>query len=446
MEMKDWSEIFFAYLYDGILIVNDKSEVQYINPAYTRITGIAPEEILGKPLKQIRPGARLLDVVTTGEPIVGALRRENGIDYTVNMSPIIHDGRTIGAISVVSHIDDVRRLSETLSRYQKELQKLETRMKAINRAKYQLDDIIAEDPTSIALKKEIVRIAGKDTTVVLLGESGTGKELYAQALHNASGRKDNSFIAVNCATFQKELLESELFGYEAGAFTGAKKEGKMGLFEAADKGTIFLDEISEMSWETQGHLLRALQEHAIRRIGGIKEIPVDIRVIAASNKNLEQYVREGKFREDLYYRIAIYPMRIPPLRERRDDILPLVTMYCNEQKNVLMKDIQISADAKEALYRYDWPGNVRELRNAVEFAVNVMEGNVIQAESLPQRIRCGDQTDGRRAVRNLAAIVKDAEQREIRSALKFYGEDLAGKKQAAKALGISLASLYNKLK
>ena len=220
----------------------------------------------------------------------------------------------------------------------------------------------------------------------------------------------------------------------------------MGLFEAADKGTIFLDEISEMSWETQGHLLRALQEHTIRRIGGIKEIPVDIRVIAASNKNLEQYVREGKFREDLYYRIAIYPMRIPPLRERRDDILPLVTMYCNEQKNVLMKDIQISADAKEALYRYDWPGNVRELRNAVEFAVNVMEGNVIQAESLPQRIRCGDQTDGRRAVRNLAAIVKDAEQREIRSALKFYGEDLAGKKQAAKALGISLASLYNKLK
>ena len=446
MEMKDWSEIFFAYLYDGILIVNDKSEVQYINPAYTRITGITPEEILGKPLKQIRPGARLLDVVTTGEPIVGALRRENGIDYTVNMSPIIHDGRTIGAISVVSHIDDVRRLSETLSRYQKELQKLETRMKAINRAKYQLDDIIAEDPTSIALKKEIVRIAGKDTTVVLLGESGTGKELYAQALHNASGRKDNSFIAVNCAAFQKELLESELFGYEAGAFTGAKKEGKMGLFEAADKGTIFLDEISEMSWETQGHLLRALQEHTIRRIGGIKEIPVDIRVIAASNKNLEQYVREGKFREDLYYRIAIYPMRIPPLRERRDDILPLVTMYCNEQKNVLMKDIQISADAKEALYRYDWPGNVRELRNAVEFAVNVMEGNVIQAESLPQRIRCGDQTDGRRAVRNLAAIVKDAEQREIRSALKFYGEDLAGKKQAAKALGISLASLYNKLK
>lgn len=446
MEMKDWSKIFFAYLYDGILIVNDESEVQYINPAYTRITGIAPEEILGKPLKQIRPGARLLDVVTTGEPIVGALRRENGVDYTVNMSPIIHDGRTIGAISVVSHIDDVRRLSETLSRYQKELQKLETRMKAINRAKYHLDDIIAEDPTSIALKKEIVRIAGKDTTVVLLGESGTGKELYAQALHNASGRKDNSFIAVNCAAFQKELLESELFGYEAGAFTGAKKEGKMGLFEAADKGTIFLDEISEMSWETQGHLLRALQEHTIRRIGGIKEIPVDIRVIAASNKNLEQYVRDGKFREDLYYRIAIYPMRIPPLRERRDDILPLVTMYCNEQKNVLMKDIQISADAKEALYRYDWPGNVRELRNAVEFAVNVMEGNVIQAESLPQRIRCGDQTDGRRAVRNLAAIVKDAEQREIRSALKLYGEDLAGKKQAAKALGISLASLYNKLK
>ena len=422
--MKDMWKTFFEYLYDGILIVDEQHVVRYINPSYTRITGITEDEIVGRPLKEVRPGARLVEVVSSGNPIVGALRREKGIDYTVNMSPIIDNGKIVGGISIVSNIEDVRKLSDTIHKYENEILRLENRIQAINRAKYAFDDIIAKDRVSLKLKADAMRIAQNDTTVLLMGESGTGKELYAQAIHNESRRRHNSFIAVNCAAFQKDLLESELFGYEDGAFTGAKKGGKMGLFEAADKGTIFLDEISEMSLETQGHLLRTLQEHTIRRVGGIKEIPVNIRVIAATNKSLEKKVEEGTFRQDLYYRIAIYPIRIPPLRE----------------------NIEISEDARAALNAYQWPGNVRELRNAIEFSVNNMEDATIEARHLPYRIRFegGSATDG--PVRRLSEVIREAEKNEIAKAINTYGGGLEGKKKAAEALGISLASLYNKMK
>ena len=446
MNIGEIGRTFFQYLYDGILIVDRDSVVQYINPAYTRITGITEDKIIGTPLKEVSPGARLVEVVSSGEPIVGALRREKGVDYTVNMSPILEDGKVTGAISVVSNIEDVRKLSKTINKYESEILRLENRMQAINRAKYTLDDIIAKDPVSVKLKDDVLRIARKETTVVLMGESGTGKELYVQAIHNASSRKNNSFIAVNCASFQKELLESELFGYEDGAFTGAKKGGKMGLFEAADNGTIFLDEISEMSMETQGHLLRTLQEHTIRRVGSIKEIPVNIRIVAATNKNLEKCVEEGTFRHDLYYRIAIYPVRIPPLSERKQDIPALSEAFCDEQRNALKRNITISEETKEALMAYRWPGNVRELRNAIEFSVNSMEGTVIEPRHLPYRMQAHGQRPETVSVKKLSEAVREAERAEIFKALKIWGDDMEGKKRAAEALGISLASLYNKIK
>ncbi len=446
LEIRNVGKTFFENLYDGILMIDEEYVVQYINPAYTRITGITEEDIVGKPLKDIRPGARLLEVVNSGKPIVGALRSEQGIDYTVNMSPLIEDRRIVGAISVVSNIEDVRALSNTINKYQNKLQQLENRMRSIHRAKYTIDHIVAEDPISKKLKEDISRLAKKETTILLLGESGTGKELYANAIHNESARRDDSFIAVNCAAFQKELLESELFGYEEGAFTGARKGGKMGLFEAADKGTIFLDEISEMSLETQGHLLRVLQERTIRRIGGIKEIPVDIRVVAATNKNLEKCIEEGTFRQDLYYRIAIYPVRIPPLRERRGDIIPLAEVFCDEQRNALKSNITISEEAKQALQAYEWPGNVRELRNAIEFSVNNIEDTVIEAAHLPYRTQHQGATDDVTTIGRLADVTREAERKAIQRALKCFGNDLEGKKQAAEALGISLASLYNKMK
>ncbi len=444
MRIDSWVETLFDNLYDGILIIDTDEIVKYINPAYTRITKVSYDDIVGKKLREIRPGARLPSVLTIKKAIVGAIREEFGVEYSVNMSPIFENSELVGAISVVSNIDDIYKLYQDIDKYKSKLKSLESRMNAIQRAKYNLEDIISVDLKSIDLKNTIKRIAPKDTTILIFGESGTGKELYANAIHNESSRANGQFIAVNCASFKGNLLDSELFGYEEGSFTGAKREGKMGLFEAANKGTIFLDEISEMDLEVQAKLLRTLQEGTIRRVGSVKETKIDVRVIAATNKNLEDMLEEGSFRNDLFYRISVFPLTITPLRERRDDILPLAYTYIESYKNSLKSDIVLSEEAEALLFNYKWPGNVRELKNSIEFAINMMDGNQIDCNHLPVRIQ---NSVGRNVVvQKLNYRIKEFEKQEIIKALQVFGDDVDGKKKAAKALGISLASLYNKLK
>ncbi len=446
MRINSWIKTFFDNLYDGILIIDTEEIVKYINPAYTRITKVAYDEIVGKKLREARPGARLPNVLTTKKPIVGVLREESGIEYSVNMSPIFEESDLIGAISVVSNIDDIYRLYSDIDKYKSKVKSLENRISAIQKAKYTLDNIISVDISSLEVKNTIKKISQKDITVLIFGESGTGKELYANAIHNESNRADGPFIAVNCASFQGSLLDSELFGYEEGSFTGAKREGKMGLFEAANKGTIFLDEISEMDLEVQAKLLRTLQEGTIRRIGSVKETAIDVRVIAATNRNLEDMVREGMFRHDLFYRIAVFPLMIPPLRERKDDILPLAYNYIESFKNSLKKDIILSSEAELMLYNYNWPGNIRELKNSIEFGINMMEDNEIKYNHLPVRVQVQNSVKNAQVVQKLSDKVKETEKNEIINAIKIFGEDIEGKKRAAKALGISLATLYNKIK
>lgn len=444
MKIKSWIKTFFDNLYDGILIIDTEEIVKYINPAYTRITNVTYDEIVGKKLRELRPGARLQNVLTLKKPIVGALREENGIQYSVNMSPIFEDNELIGAISIVSHIDDIYKLYRDIDKYKSKVKSLENRISAIQKAKYTLEDIVSVDISSIEVKDTIKKIARKDITILIYGESGTGKELYANAIHNESSRSDGPFIAVNCASFQGSLLDSELFGYEEGSFTGAKREGKMGLFEAANKGTIFLDEISEMDLEVQAKLLRTLQEGTIRRIGSVKEIPIDVRVVAATNKNLEDMVTERSFRHDLFYRISVFPLTIPPLRKRKDDILPLAYKYIESSKNSLKKDIILSKEAETLLYNYNWPGNIRELKNSIEFAINMIEDNEIKYNHLPVRLQHSMIKES--INQKLSDKVKEFEKQEIIKILKVYGDDIDGKKKAASSLGISLASLYNKLK
>lgn len=445
MKINNWIKIIFDSLYDGILIIDTNETVIYINPAYTRITGVEYSQIVDKRLRDIRKGSRLHAVLETKEPIVGALRQEQGAPYSVNMSPIFEGSDLVGAISVVSTVDDTYKLYRSIEKYELKVRSLESKIKAIQNAKYKLEDIVGQDIKFLETINIIKKIAPRNTTVLIYGESGTGKELYANAIHNESHRKDDTFIAVNCAAFQDNLLESELFGYEGGAFTGAKSEGKMGLFEAANKGTIFLDEISEMNLDLQAKLLRTLQENTIRRIGSVKEVSIDVRVIAATNKNLEDLAEQGLFRQDLFYRIAVFPLNIPPLRERKDDIMLLVDHFLNKQKNEFKKDIAIDSKAKKLLLGYMWPGNVRELRNTVEFAVNMMDDSTIKAEHLPKRIQ---NTSGEKEykIKRLDQIVKEAERLEINKALKICGHTVEGKKKAAELLGISLASLYNKIK
>ena len=444
MRIDSWIRTFFDNLYDGILIIDTDEIVKYINPAYTRITHVSCDEIVGKKLREIRPGARLPNVLTAKKPIAGVLREEFGVEYSVNMSPIFEDSELTGAISVVSNIDDIYKLYRDIGKYKSRVKSLENRINAIQKAKYTLDDIISVDIGSIEVKNTIKRISQKDITVLIFGESGTGKELYANAIHNESVRADGPFIAVNCASFQGSLLDSELFGYEEGSFTGAKREGKIGLFEAANKGTIFLDEISEIDLEVQAKLLRTLQEGTIRRIGSVKEDAIDVRVIAATNKNLEDMVQSGIFRHDLFYRIAVFPFIIHPLRERKDDILPLAYNYIESFKNSLKRDIILSKEAESLLYNYDWPGNIRELRNSIEFGINMMEDNEIKYNHLPVRLQSSVKKVN--DIQKLSDKIKEVEKQEIIRALNLLGDDMEGKKKAAEALGISLATLYNKLK
>ena len=266
--------------------------------------------------------------------------------------------------------------------------------------------------------------------------------LFRSAIHNASPRRDGVFVAINCANFNANTLESELFGYVEGAFTGAKRGGKMGLFEAADGGTLFLDEVSEMDIGLQAKLLRVIQEGRFRPVGGVNELETDVRVISASNADLQGYIEDGRFRRDLFYRLSTFQIRIPPLRERREDIPALARTILSGLAVKLKRRAEISPEALDCLMGHDWPGNVRELRNVLEASVYLSADGFITPDSLPEHIlRCPEQE--RRLP--LAQRVQMFERTEIQKLLQRYGSTLEGKKKAAAELGISLATLYNKL-
>lgn len=306
-----------------------------------------------------------------------------------------------------------------------------------------VNDIIGNSPQILNLKKQILKVAKNRSTVLIQGESGTGKELIARAIHYSSESVDKPFIALNCAAIPENLLESELFGYEDGAFTGSKKGGKLGKLQLAHGGTIFLDEIGEMSLHLQAKLLRVLQERTIEKVGGTKSIPIDIRVVAATNKNIEAAVANGEFREDLFYRLNVIPLTIPPLRERSGDVELLLNYFLEEYNKKLNKKILgFSDEALSSLLNYTWKGNIRELQNVVEYAVNMADKDHITLSDIHLRQN-----------KSLVEIptfqlqpLDDLLCANIRKALKQFGNDLNGKEMAAKALGISLSTLYRKIK
>lgn len=437
------AKLIFDSLYDGILIVDKEGVVRYINPAYTRITKVEEKNIIGRYLSEVRPGSRLTDVVKDEKMELGAHRKMGDVEYLVNMVPIYEDGKVIGGISLLNELIDIYKLTEKLNLSKIIIQNLKEHVKTLGNGKYSFDDIITIDEKSIEVKEFAKRIALADSNVLITGESGTGKELYASAIHNFSARKDFPFIPVNCASFEKNLIESELFGYEEGSFTGAKKNGKTGLFQLAQGGTLFLDEIGELEYGLQGKLLRVLQEKSIRKIGGSKEIPIDVRLICATNKNLEQMIEENTFRRDLYYRIAIMPMSIPPLREKKNDIKAIAEKFLSDLSMKYRKEVRLNGNALKVLKEYDWPGNIRELKNIIEFTFSMAEGNEIKAEHLP--INMKNNINENENILPLSEIVREAEQNYLKKVIEIYGDSVEGKKKAAKALNISLATLYNKL-
>jgi len=311
--------------------------------------------------------------------------------------------------------------------------------------KIMLENIIGESAIIQSTKREALIASKSTSTVLITGESGTGKELFARAIHNHSDRSENPFVAVNCAAIPDNLLESELFGYEEGAFTGAKKGGNLGKFELADKGTIFLDEIGDMSLHLQAKLLRVLQEKELNKLGGNSNKIIDVRVIAATNKDLETMVSNGSFREDLYYRLNVIPISLPSLRERKEDIPLLIDFMIKDYARKLNKDVQyIDENAVEVLKGYNWAGNIRELQNIIEYSVNMSSSNRITVDMLPSKV---NKKNSNSAIIDNEDIecLEDLEKREIIKALNKYKNYKKDKELSAKALGISRATLYRKL-
>lgn len=443
MTLPEETKTLFQSMREGILIIDAQTKILFANRSYLEFLGNTEAEILGRPLREIRPGARLPEVLSTGSPILHAPRAEKNDDvYFVNMYPILQHGAVTGGISIVTFMRDAYDFRAELEAYEKRSRQVLHRVNKVNSTRYTFDSIVAVDENVQAVKALAQKAAATDAAVLLVSESGTGKELYAQAIHNASSRRGEVFVAINCANFNANTLESELFGYVEGAFTGAKRGGKMGLFEAADGGTLFLDEVSEMDMGLQAKLLRVIQEGLFRPVGGVQELETDVRIISASNADLQKYIESGRFRRDLFYRLSTFQIRIPPLRERRADIPVLAQTILSGLAVKLKRRAEISPEALECLTEHNWPGNVRELRNVLEASVYLSADGLITPDALPEHILRRPEQEQRLP---LGQRVRAFERAEIQKVLQRHGNTLEGKKRAAAELGISLATLYNKL-
>jgi len=431
---------------DAISVADGQGNNIIVNPAYTRITGLPPEAVIGKHASvDIAEGESMhMKVLETGKPVknvhmkVGPAKKE----VLVNVAPVYIDGEIRGSVGVIRDISEVIALTEELAHAKKLIRQL--------KARYTWDDIIGKSPAIELAKEQAKRAAETPATVLLLGESGTGKELFAHAIHNASSRKKGQFVRINCAALSENLLESELFGYEEGAFTGAIKGGRRGLFEEASRGTIFLDEIGEISLTLQKKLLRVLQEKEVTKVGSAVPVPIDLRVIAATNANLELKVKDGSFREDLYYRLNVLPIQIPPLRNIRTDIPFLAGHIIYKLNQSYGREVmKISVEAMEVLLHHDWPGNVRELENVIGRAMINMRLNekVIESEHLPllgcEKINQAFFTAEQGSLRTLDQAVSEAERSAIVRALSEAG---GNRQKAAALLDTALRNLYYKIK
>lgn len=432
-------------VHEAIEVADKNGTIKYVNPAFTRVTGIPETERIGKNIHEVSPDGALATVLKTGKNVFGHRTKVGGSNSEVisNAAPIHVDGNLTGGVVVFQHLTDVMKLMEELHQSTSLIENLSEKLGQVTTSKYTFDDIVG---TSQELKKCIQiadRAARSNSTILLLGESGTGKELFAHAIHHASPRREKPFIKVNCAAIPENLLESEFFGYAKGAFTGAVKS-KIGKFELANGGTIFLDEIGDMSLNLQGKLLRVLQEMEFERVGGNQTIKVDVRVVAATNRNLRELIRQGKFREDLYYRLNVVEITIPPLRNHKEDLPMLCNNLIVKLNRKLGKKVKgLAKDTDESLYGYNWPGNVRELENVIERVMVTVDDDVITKKNLLQHVSQFKNTPDK----DLDLIPIDLmEQILIKKALMKFGYTVEGKRRAAHALNISLATLYNKLK
>ncbi|MGE5572691.1 MAG: sigma 54-interacting transcriptional regulator [Bacteroidota bacterium] len=424
---------------DGIIAVDDTGRVTVFNEAAQRLTGRAAGDAVGRHVSDVLPEIGLARTLAAAPPSDSPeVHRINDTLVNVTRVPIVVDGSCAGAIGTFQDIGRLQALEKNLRK------RLYARGHV---ARFTFCDIVGDSSAIRAAVAKARRFAGVDSTVLILGETGTGKELFAQSIHSASARRDGPFVAVNCAAFPETLLESELFGYVEGAFTGAKREGKQGLFELAHHGTIFLDEIAGMPLRLQARLLRVLQEREVMRLGDDRTIPVDVRVIAASNKDLHRLVADGLFQADLYYRLDVLKLAVPPLRDRAEDIPLLAEAFVETLSRKLGTASRgFADDALALLSTHAWPGNVRELKNTVEKCLVLSDGGIITRSDVLDAL--GDDSNSNAggpngdAERDLQSLVRTAERESIARALRACG---GNRSEAARRLGIDRTTLWRKL-
>lgn len=441
--LKRTLETAIEHAFDGIIMTDEKQRIQMVSPPLLDLFNLQIETVLYQPAEKVLPQLHLENVYETETAEVSGFLEINGIKYIVHRIPIVEDGRVIGAIGkvVFRQLNEVSELFKKLQKAENKASFYHQQFQKSESARFTWDHLLSVDPYMDKLKKSAAKAAKGRSTILIRGESGTGKELFAHAIHKSSARSTGKFIVVNCAAIPEDLLESEFFGYEEGAFTGARQKGKLGKFDLANGGTLFLDEIGDMSLALQAKLLRVLQEREFYRVGGTARIQVDVRIIAATNRNLEEMVKEGTFREDLYYRLNVISLNVPPLRERLYDVDHLIGQFMIEFNQILGTSITgIEDRAREALLGYDWPGNVRELRNVMERAMTFAESGKIKYEDLPDYVT--KQLTIYEPLGNVS-LVENAELEAIKKALV---QVQGNKVKAARLLGISRSGLYEKIK
>jgi len=436
---------------EDLMCISDGSGAKLrISPSAEKLYGTAAKELVGKNVRDLErtgiyfPSATRLAIEKKSRITVTQVTKSDR-KLMVTANPILNEaGEVVRVVSISKDITDLHQLEQELENTKELMEKYEKELSELR--KVNLDDyqIIGSSKAMQSLLQLATKVAAVDSSVLILGESGVGKELVAKLIHGESKRRNGPFIKINCGAIPETLLESELFGYEKGAFTGANREGKPGLMELAHKGTLFLDEIAELPLNLQVKLLRVLQEQEIVRVGGVRPIKVDLRIITATNRDIEQMVEEGSFRRDLYYRLNVVPIYVPPLRERREDIPALVHHFLQRFSHRYARSRQVTPEAMELLFNYSWPGNVRELENIIERVVVTSDSSQITVADLPAELQHGDRKTKKVVVNGIIPLkvaTEAVEEQLIRRAMERYKSTY----KAARALGINQSTVVRKV-
>lgn len=441
------------------IIIDTEGIVVYLNDNYASLLGLTKEEALGQPITRLIPKGRLKKVIDTGLPEKRVLvdfynyKTKKELTMVCNRFPIYEDDEIIGAIGTTTfnNLDELTSINREITKLKEANETYRTQLNELRENKFSMHNLLGEAPVMHELKELVLKFADSNLSILITGETGTGKEVFANAIHQLSSRSDNSFIKINCAAIPKDLLESELFGYSEGAFSGASRGGKIGKFELANNGTILLDEIGEMSLDLQTKLLRVIQEQELVRVGGVKTIKLNVRILCSTNKNLEEMVAKGEFREDLYYRINVVELPIPPLREHLEDIPQLCEHFIHETNVSNGINITgISSNIYPFLQNYYWKGNIRELEHAVERACVMCSYGELQLEHfkflVPRMEKYKKEELGMSDTSIPVTLKSKRGEYEKEEILKALAITKGNKSAAAKHLNISRSVFYNKLK